>query len=63
MGIGWDLCRMYGGSKTNLRNTRQIMKKLLVLAVLVALSGCNTISGVGQDISGGANTVSGWMGG
>jgi predicted small secreted protein len=39
------------------------MKKLLVMAVLVALSGCNTISGVGQDISGGASTVSGWMGG
>lgn len=40
-----------------------MMKKLLVLAVLVALSGCNTISGVGQDISGGANRVAGWMGG
>ena len=39
------------------------MKKLLVLAFMVALSGCNTISGVGQDISGGANVVSGWMGG
>jgi predicted small secreted protein len=39
------------------------MKKLFVLAVLVALSGCNTISGVGQDISGGANRVSGWFGG
>ncbi|MEI6798000.1 MAG: entericidin [Pseudomonadota bacterium] len=39
------------------------MKKLLVLAVLVALSACNTISGVGQDISGGANKVAGWMGG
>ena len=39
------------------------MKKLLVLAVLVALSACNTISGVGQDISGSANKVAGWMGG
>jgi predicted small secreted protein len=39
------------------------MKKLFVLTVLVALSGCNTISGVGQDISGGANRVSGWFGG
>jgi predicted small secreted protein len=39
------------------------MKKLLLLAVLVGLTGCNTISGVGQDISGGANTVAGWMGG
>ena len=42
---------------------RHIMKRLMVLAVLIALSGCNTISGVGQDISGGANMVSGWMGG
>jgi hypothetical protein len=40
-----------------------MMKKLLVLAVLVALSACNTISGVGQDISGSANKVAGWMGG
>ena len=39
------------------------MKKLLVLAVLVALSACKTISGVGQDISGSANKVAGWMGG
>lgn len=39
------------------------MKKLLVLAVLVALSGCNTISGVGQDISSSANHVAGWLGG
>ncbi|NBZ86113.1 entericidin [Stagnihabitans tardus] len=39
------------------------MKKLMILAVLTALAGCNTVSGVGQDISAGANTVSGWMGG
>ena len=39
------------------------MKKLMLLAVLVTLSACNTISGVGQDISGTANRVAGWMGG
>lgn len=40
------------------------MKKTLVMiAVLVALGGCNTVSGVGQDISSGANRVSGWLGG
>ena len=33
------------------------MKKLLILAVLAALAGCNTIAGVGEDISGGARTV------
>ena len=33
------------------------MKKLVLLAVLAVLAGCNTIAGVGQDISAGANTV------
>ena len=34
------------------------MKKLaLLVAALAALSGCNTIAGVGEDISGGARTV------
>ena len=40
-----------------------MMMKLMIVAVLVALAGCNTVSGVGQDISGGANRVAGWMGG
>ena len=39
------------------------MRKLMMLAVLAVLAGCNTVSGVGQDISSGANHVSGWMGG
>ena len=38
-------------------------KTLAILAILSALAGCNTVSGVGQDISGGANTVAGWFGG
>lgn len=29
----------------------------LLLAALLALSGCNTIDGIGRDISGAANTV------
>lgn len=33
------------------------MKKLLLLATLVALAGCNTVAGVGEDISAGARTV------
>ena len=33
------------------------MKKLALVAVLLALSGCNTIAGVGEDISSGARTV------
>ncbi|MCW1919369.1 entericidin [Rhodobacter sp. KR11] len=39
------------------------MKKLILVAILAALAGCNTISGVGMDISGSANRVGGWMGG
>jgi predicted small secreted protein len=37
------------------------MKTLMVLAVLTALSACNTINGVGQDISGGAERVGSWF--
>ncbi len=35
------------------------MKKLLILAVLAALAGCNTVAGVGQDITTSAHQVSG----
>lgn len=39
------------------------MKKTLILATLLAaLAGCNTIAGVGEDVSGGARTVQGWFG-
>lgn len=38
-------------------------RTILVLALLAGLSGCNTVAGVGQDITSGANTVSGWFGG
>jgi len=40
------------------------MKKFtLALAILASLSACNTISGVGEDVSNGARTVQGWIGG
>lgn len=40
------------------------MKKTMIwVAVVAALAGCNTVAGVGQDISGSANRVAGWMGG
>ena len=35
----------------------------IALALMAGLGGCNTVAGVGQDISGGANRVAGWMGG
>jgi predicted small secreted protein len=37
------------------------MRKLMILAVLALLTGCNTVAGVGQDISGGAERVGGWL--
>lgn len=38
------------------------MHKLLLILSLAALAGCNTVDGIGQDISGGANRVAGWLG-
>jgi predicted small secreted protein len=40
------------------------MRKLTILAALTAMmavAGCATVEGVGRDISGGANRVSGWI--
>lgn len=37
------------------------MKTIALIAILSALAGCNTIAGVGDDVSGGARTVQGWM--
>lgn len=40
------------------------MKRAFVMAALLAglaLSGCNTVEGIGRDISSGANTVRGWF--
>ncbi len=34
---------------------------IAVLTALLAVAGCATIDGVGRDISGGANRVSGWL--
>lgn len=40
------------------------MKKIILPLLLAAgLAGCNTVSGVGQDVSQGAQTVQGWFGG
>lgn len=37
------------------------MKKIVLVVMLAALAGCNTVAGVGDDVSGGARTVQGWM--
>lgn len=34
------------------------MRKLMILAAILALTGCATVEGMGRDISGGANRVS-----
>ena len=38
-------------------------RTLLAVAILATLASCNTVAGVGQDISGSANRVAGWLGG
>lgn len=37
------------------------MKWIKAAAILAALAGCNTVNGVGQDISGAAVTVQDWL--
>lgn len=37
------------------------MKKLLIVVLLTALSACNTVAGLGEDVSGGARTVQNMM--
>lgn len=38
------------------------MRKVMLLAAVgLALAACNTVAGVGQDVSNGANTVQGWF--
>lgn len=38
------------------------MRTSIALALALAVvAGCNTVEGVGMDISGGARTVGGWL--
>ncbi|MEZ5685416.1 MAG: lipoprotein [Paracoccaceae bacterium] len=38
------------------------MKKLVLLVVIAAaLAGCNTVAGVGDDVSAGARKVQSWL--
>lgn len=57
MVIGQASCRMLGG----LKRQNEVNMKKLVFVMLVALAGCNTVAGVGEDVSGGARTVQGWL--
>ena len=40
---------------------RRVLFIVVLAALLVSLFGCNTVSGLGQDISGAADTVEGWI--
>ena len=35
--------------------------RAVILGLMLALAGCNTVAGVGQDITQGANVVGGWF--
>ncbi len=37
------------------------MNKLVLFALVAALAACNTVAGIGDDVSGGARTVQGWF--
>jgi predicted small secreted protein len=37
------------------------MKKIVLLSVLLAVAGCNTVAGMGEDVSGGARKVQNWF--
>lgn len=38
------------------------MRNLLIVSVFLSLGACNTVAGMGEDISAGAHKVGGWMG-
>lgn len=40
-----------------------MMRIKLALIAFLALTACNTVAGIGEDISDGAQTVGGWFGG
>lgn len=67
MAIGPGSNPMSGGMKSKKLGLEprqfeeRAMMKIAFLAALLALAGCNTVNGIGQDISGGAQRVGGWF--
>ena len=41
---------------------KHILRGAVLCVLLAGLAGCNTVAGVGDDVSGGARTVQGWLG-
>ena len=44
------------------RRMQTLALAALTLGALAGLAGCNTVEGVGMDISGAARAVGGWFG-
>jgi predicted small secreted protein len=42
---------------------RRTLRPALLVVALLMLAGCNTVDGMGRDLSSSARTVSGWFGG
>ncbi len=40
---------------------KMMVMAVMLVAVAAGVSGCNTMSGVGRDITGSAETVRGWF--
>ena len=51
MAIGRAFSLMSGGTRN------KPMKKCMLLVLLAVLAGCNTVAGLGEDVSGGARNV------
>ena len=37
------------------------MKYLFLIAIITVFAGCNTVAGVGDDVSGGARKIQSWF--
>lgn len=42
---------------------RQTLRPALLVVLALMLAGCNTVDGIGRDLSSSARTVSSWFGG
>ena len=54
-----EIGRAFSPRSGGLRSDR--MKLVLLLALVVGLAACNTVAGVGEDVSGGARQVQNWI--
>jgi predicted small secreted protein len=50
-----------GGLAARIKGKTDMRKIILLATVALTLVACNTVDGVGQDISGAANTIGSWF--